>query len=89
MGSGTVTETLLDKSLVDVDILMEYMQRINTMGWSAKNQFEERWMQLLGVLNMAPPSEGLEPEEATSLNFNAHVDCRHLHVHVSWLHNSD
>ena len=66
MGSGTVTETLLDKSLVDVDILMEYMQRINTMGWSAKNQFEERWMQLLGVLNMAPPSEGLEPEEATS-----------------------
>ena len=58
MGESTVTERMLDKSLNDSDILIEYMQRINSMGWSSKSHFEERWMQLLGVLNTAPPHEG-------------------------------
>lgn len=59
MREGVVSERELDKSLNDADVLIEYMQRINLIGWSSKNQFEERWMQLLGVLNTAPPDEGL------------------------------
>ncbi len=58
MGEGVVSDRVLDKSLNDSDILIEYMQRINSMGWSCKSQFEERWMQLLGVLNTRPPHEG-------------------------------
>ena len=58
MGVGVVTEKILDQSLNDADVLIEYMQRINLIGWTSKSQFEERWMQLLGVLNTPPPNEG-------------------------------
>ena len=59
MGGGVVTEQILDQSLIDSDILKEYMQRSNLIGWSVRNQFEEKWMQLLGVLNSSPPHEGV------------------------------
>lgn len=46
------------------------MQRCNTLGWLTRSQFEERWMQLLGVINQPAPSENANPEEyhAHSLN---------------------
>ena len=46
------------------------MQRCNSVGWLNRPQFEERWMQLLGVINQPPPMEGTHPEEyqAHSLN---------------------
>ena len=58
IGEGVVTTQLLDKSLADSDILQEYMQRSNLIGWKTRSQFEERWMQLLGVLNALFLSNG-------------------------------
>ena len=39
------------------------MQRCNAIGWLNRHQFEERWMQLLGVVNQPPPPEGTPQEE--------------------------
>ena len=58
MEGTSITMQLLDQSLVDSDILQEYMQRSNLIGWRSRNHFEELWMQLLGVLNTPPPSSG-------------------------------
>lgn len=57
-GTASVTVQLLDQSLADSDILQEYMQRSNLIGWRSRNHFEELWMQLLGVLNTPMPSAG-------------------------------
>lgn len=40
------------------------MQRCNPIGWLNRHQFEERWMQLLGVINQPPPPEGTPQEES-------------------------
>lgn len=58
MGGGVVTVQILDQSLADSDVLQEYMQRSNLIGWTTRSQFEELWMQLLGVLNTPIPDEG-------------------------------
>ena len=59
MGGGEIiTAKELDQSLADSDILQEYMQRSNLIGWRTRNQFEELWMQLLGVLNTPMPDDG-------------------------------
>lgn len=39
------------------------MQRSNPIGWLNRPQFEERWMQLLGVVNQPLPAQGMPPEE--------------------------
>lgn len=39
------------------------MQRSNPLGWLNRSHFEERWMQLLGVINQPHPPEGINPEE--------------------------
>lgn len=39
------------------------MQRCNPLGWPNRPHFEERWMQLLGVINQPYPPEGINPEE--------------------------
>jgi huntingtin len=62
-GGGPISIQLLDRSLADSDILQEYMQRTNVIGWKSRNHFEELWMQLLGVLNSPQPSEEMLPEE--------------------------
>lgn len=46
---GGVNQQILDQALSDADILHEYMQRINLIGWTSRNQFEEWWMQILQV----------------------------------------
>lgn len=38
-------------------VLQQYMARSNCVGWLGRAQFEERWMQLLGVVNQPPPVE--------------------------------
>jgi len=48
------------------------MQRCNSLGWLTKAQFEERWMQLLGVLNQSMPSlEHIEEFQAHCVNISA------------------
>ena len=44
-------------------ILAQFMQRCNPLGWLSRPHFEERWMQLLGVINQPYPPEGINPEE--------------------------
>ena len=46
-----------------LQVLLEYMQRTNSLGWLTRFQFEERWMQLLGVINQPIPSEDASAEE--------------------------
>lgn len=46
------------------------MQRCNFVGWLSRPQFEERWMQLLGVVNQPPPQEGEFPEEYHAYTLN-------------------
>ncbi len=50
------------------------MQRCNSIGWLSKSSFEERWMQLLGVINQAMPSlEDIDMEtfQANCINISA------------------
>lgn len=49
-GSVHVVSSLLQ-------VLQQYMGRSNCVGWLNRPQFEERWMQLLGVINQPPPPE--------------------------------
>ena len=46
------------------------MQHGNFVGWLNRQQFEERWMQLLGVVNQLPPQEGEFPEEYHAYTLN-------------------
>ncbi|KAI4485420.1 hypothetical protein M0804_006925 [Polistes exclamans] len=71
MGSGTTkchfpllsTESNL---LQEVDILEQFIYRINLLGWTSRLQFEEIWMALLGLLNLSQ-NENTSLEEATAL----------------------
>ncbi|XP_064630020.1 huntingtin-like [Lineus longissimus] len=36
------------------DVLREFIFRANTLGWTSRQQFEETWMSLLGVINPVP-----------------------------------
>lgn len=50
------------------------MQRCNSIGWLTRSQFEERWMQLLGVINQPlPPLEhaSIDEFQAHSINVSA------------------
>ncbi|XP_015913152.2 huntingtin [Parasteatoda tepidariorum] len=40
--------------LQDRDVLKQYIYRINVLGWITRQQFEETWMALLGVLSATP-----------------------------------
>lgn len=40
-----------------LQVLQQYMARSNSVGWLSRPQFEERWMQLLAVVNQPPPPE--------------------------------
>ncbi|KZC07761.1 Huntingtin [Dufourea novaeangliae] len=39
--------------LLEVEILEQFIYRINLLGWISRPQFEEIWMALLGVLNLS------------------------------------
>lgn len=54
--------------LQEVDVLEQFIYRVNLLGWTSRSQFEEIWMAFLSVLNHlqndnAPPSE----EASTSI----------------------
>ncbi|GIX84162.1 huntingtin [Caerostris extrusa] len=40
--------------LQDRDVLKQFIYRINLLGWISRQQFEETWMALLGVLSATP-----------------------------------
>lgn len=49
--------------LLDRDLLQEYIYRVNLLGWISRQQFEETWMALLGVLNSSPSGEQESSED--------------------------
>lgn len=52
--------------LQEVDILEQFIYRINLLGWVSRLQFEEIWMALLGVLNHSQ-NENIPSEEISAL----------------------
>ncbi|CAG9829715.1 unnamed protein product [Diabrotica balteata] len=56
---GTSVAALPIDMLQDIEVLQEYIFRINLLGWTSRQQFEETWMCLLSVL--CAPTEDLEP----------------------------
>ncbi|KAG7190657.1 hypothetical protein KM043_006738 [Ampulex compressa] len=52
--------------LQEVDILEQFIYRVNLLGWISRLQFEEIWMALLGVLNLSQ-SENACSEEVSTL----------------------
>ncbi|XP_076761860.1 huntingtin isoform X2 [Xylocopa sonorina] len=52
--------------LQDVEILEQFVYRINLLGWVSRLQFEEIWMALLGVLNISQ-NESVLSEEIPAL----------------------
>uniref|UniRef100_T1IW53 Huntingtin n=1 Tax=Strigamia maritima TaxID=126957 RepID=T1IW53_STRMM len=49
--------------LQDHEAFKQFIFRVNTLGWKSRQQFEETWMTLLGVLSATPINEGVELEE--------------------------
>lgn len=47
--------------LQEVDVLKQFISRLDVVGWNSKQQFEETWMTLLSVL--VPSSESDIPKE--------------------------
>ncbi|XP_017892227.1 huntingtin isoform X3 [Ceratina calcarata] len=52
--------------LQEVEILEQFIYRINLLGWVSRLQFEEMWMALLGVLNLSQ-NENVLSEEIPAL----------------------
>ena len=48
------------------------MARSNCVGWLGRAQFEERWMQLLGVVNQPPPVEVSASKSVQDVHSVAH-----------------
>ncbi|CAD5116741.1 DgyrCDS5596 [Dimorphilus gyrociliatus] len=44
--------------LMEREVLIEFIRRINCLGWISRTQFEETWMSLLGVLSPAAEEGG-------------------------------
>ena len=64
-GGGHLSGNLDQELLQEAEILRQVIWRINTLGWTSKNQFEETWMCLLSVLNVA--KDDLTTEEVAAL----------------------
>ena len=65
-GQCQITGNLAQEWLQEVEILKQYIWRINTLGWTSKAQFEETWMCLLSVLNVS--KDDLTNEEVAALS---------------------
>ncbi|GAB6024871.1 hypothetical protein CHUAL_009985 [Chamberlinius hualienensis] len=52
------------------DVLCQFIYRINLLGWIKRQQFEETWMALLGVLSAVPSGDTLSSED----------DIEHIHT---------
>ena len=64
--TGQVTGDLAQEWLQEAEILRQFIWRVNTLGWTSKAQFEETWMCLLSVLNVA--KEDLTNAEVAALS---------------------
>ncbi|XP_028309494.1 huntingtin isoform X2 [Gouania willdenowi] len=72
---GTTLPEIPVDFLQEKDVFREFLNRINTLGWSSRTQFEETWATLLGVLVTQPITMDQEEEtqqeedlERTQLN---------------------
>ena len=55
---GEVYTTIIIQELVFINVIVQqYMTCSNRIRWVTRSQFEERWMQLLGVVNQPPPQD--------------------------------
>ena len=61
-----MTGDLAQEWLQEAEILRQFIWRVNTLGWTSKAQFEETWMCLLSVLNVA--KEDLTNAEVAALS---------------------
>lgn len=52
--------------LLEVDILEQFIYRVNLLGWTSRSQFEEIWMAFLSVLNFLQ-NENTSSEEMATL----------------------
>ncbi|XP_029667120.1 huntingtin isoform X1 [Formica exsecta] len=52
--------------LQEVDILEQFIYRVNLLGWISRSQFEEIWMAFLSVLNF-PQNENTSKEDVAAL----------------------
>ena len=57
--------------LQDIEVLRAYIARIHVLGWTSRQQFEEIWMSLLGVLGV--PSDNLSDEEVILVRLFSHI----------------
>nr|XP_006822985.1 PREDICTED: huntingtin [Saccoglossus kowalevskii] len=49
--------------LQDKEVLKQFLYRVNVLGWTSRQQFEETWAALLGVLSSPPMSVDMSIEE--------------------------
>ncbi|XP_070540509.1 huntingtin-like isoform X2 [Ptychodera flava] len=49
--------------LQDKEVLKEFVYRVNVLGWTSRQQFEETWAALLGVLSAPPLMDEMSNEE--------------------------
>ncbi|XP_077992227.1 huntingtin-like [Glandiceps talaboti] len=49
--------------LQDKEVLREFVYRVNVLGWTSRQQFEETWAALLGVLSAPPMMDEMSVEE--------------------------
>ncbi|KAL6722457.1 hypothetical protein Aduo_017582 [Ancylostoma duodenale] len=53
--------------LCNIDILKDFSWRLNWLGWISRQQFEDFWMSLFGVLSSTPTGSELTTENSSSL----------------------
>ncbi|XP_058802645.1 huntingtin isoform X2 [Phymastichus coffea] len=55
----------------ELDVLEEFIYRVSLLGWSSRQQFEEIWMVLLGVLNVSQMQGETDSDVANNLSHTA------------------
>ncbi|EYC33532.1 hypothetical protein Y032_0002g846 [Ancylostoma ceylanicum] len=53
--------------LCNIDILKDFSWRLNWLGWISRQQFEDFWMSLFGVLSSTPTGSELTTENSSNL----------------------
>ncbi|KAF4521052.1 hypothetical protein B566_EDAN008124 [Ephemera danica] len=65
--SSTLVPPLPVELLLETEILEQFIYRLTLLGWTSRQQFEENWMALLGVLNSNRDEETMSSEEASAM----------------------
>ncbi|CAJ0558684.1 unnamed protein product, partial [Mesorhabditis spiculigera] len=54
-----------ETAMNNYDVLTDFAWRVNWLGWTTRQQFEDSWMSLFGVLSSTPTGSELTQENAT------------------------